>query len=75
MSTEAREKAKELIDKMYAVHSNSVSEITFYFAKQCALVAVDEIIKIIPKNNGWESTLDYWKEVREEIENYEMPQL
>ncbi len=71
MSTEAREKAKELIDKMYAVHSNSVSDITFYFAKQCALVAVNELIKAtVPLASN-----HLWKRVKQEIENYEMPQL
>ena len=63
-----KEEAKELVAEMYAVHSNSASNITLYFSKQCALIAVDKIIKIIPKNNGWELTLDYWKKVRNEIE-------
>ena len=39
-----QEKAKELFDKMYQTHSASASDITKYFAKKCALVAVDEIL-------------------------------
>lgn len=42
-----KEKAKELVEKMYKVHSNSVSEITMFFAKQCALIAVEREIKLI----------------------------
>ena len=65
-----KEKAKELVKRMYAVHSNSASDITWYFAKQCALIAVDEILKshyalltgIKP------STYNYWQEVKTEIE-------
>ena len=39
-----KKKADEILKRMYAVHSNSASDITFYFAKQCALIAVDEMI-------------------------------
>lgn len=39
-----KEKAEELVKKMYLVHSNSASKITMYFAKECALIAVDEMI-------------------------------
>ena len=42
-----KEKAEELVKQMYIVHSNSASEITMYFAKQCALIAVDETIKTL----------------------------
>lgn len=44
-----KEKAEELIHKMYVVHSNSASDITLSFAKQCALIAVDEIINSEPR--------------------------
>jgi hypothetical protein len=39
-----KEKAEELVKKMYAAHSNSASDITLMFAKECALIAVDEMI-------------------------------
>ena len=39
-----KEKADELVKKMYKIMSDSVSDITLYFSKQCALIAVDEII-------------------------------
>jgi hypothetical protein len=71
-----KEKADELVKRMYKVRSDSVSDITLYFSKQCALIAVDEIIKsnpIIPMSFMLESeSLDaarkYWKEVKQEIE-------
>jgi hypothetical protein len=73
-----KEKAEELFKKMYAVHSGSVSMITLHFAKQCALIAVDEIIKANPYK--WVSFMDqytetvltcniqYWEEVKQELE-------
>ena len=69
-----QEKAKELVEKMYLVHSNFASEITMYFAKQCALILVDEIIKQMPSvyvthdeeiNSGHRQ---YWQQVKQEIE-------
>ena len=61
-----KEKAKELVDKMYGV--------TDYQAKQSALIAVDEIDdiyqKLTPKDNPYYflSDLEYWQEVKREIE-------
>ena len=58
-----KEKADELVKKMYKVMSDSVSDITLYFSKQCALIAVNEILKAV------EGKYDkYWKEVKKEIE-------
>jgi hypothetical protein len=71
----AKEKAQELVKKMYAVHSNSASDITLYFAKRFALVAVDEIIKtdmLIDEDTYvmTPSYLQYWQQVKQEIETY-----
>ena len=63
-----KEKAEELLDKM-------TMEIGKFNAKQCALIAVDELIRIAP----WGSDIDgeiendskeYYIEVKQEIENY-----
>jgi hypothetical protein len=64
-----QEKAKELFDKMYQTHSASASDITKYFAKKCALVAVQEIIKALRKGVP-EIGLGtgYWASVKQEIE-------
>ena len=61
-----KEKADELVKRMYAVRSNSASDITLYFAKQCALIALDEMMKIaIWTDSG---VLDYLTEVKEEMQ-------
>ena len=67
-----KEKAKELVDKMWNI-DEGYGSIGFHEAKQCTLVAVDEILKVIKKNftnnvalhNG---ELSYWIEVKQEIE-------
>ena len=68
-----KEKAEELVKKMYSVHSNSASDITLHFAKECALVAVDEIINtdmLIDEDTYvmTPSYLQFWQEVKNEIE-------
>jgi len=66
----AKEEAKKLVDKMYQAHSSSASDITKYFAKKCALIAVDEILNAI----DWHEfevpnkEIEYWQEVKQEIE-------
>ena len=84
-----KEKAEELVDKFYQLFPlqseviTSIGELTWEYdnwkqAKQCALIAVDEIIlstfskqwydkiKIIPSDY---LLTDYWQEVKIEIEN------
>lgn len=66
-----KEKAEELVKRMYKVRSDSVSDITLYFSKQCALIAVDEIIANIEPSVSMdviESRIKYWQEVKQEIE-------
>lgn len=55
-----KEKANEIYTKMY-----NMVYTAHYTAKQCALVAVDEIIDKDGYNN------DYWKEVKQEL--YQLP--
>ena len=75
--TPAKEKAKELVDK-YKYNTRAWNETNgwqdcSYNAKQCALIAVDEIItaienvftKSVAKLN---STYRYYQEVKTEIE-------
>ena len=67
-----KEKADELIDKMYYVGRYDDKEdynpaMAWGRAKQCALIAVDEILgqfKWRPKDS-----LSYWQEVKQEIES------
>jgi hypothetical protein len=62
-----KEKAKELFDKMYMVDDPMGNyPMCFDTAKQCALIAVDEIY-----NSGLLVFVDdeqYWHEVKQEIE-------
>jgi len=68
----AKDKAEQLVDKMYMPENIYQGH---ELAKQCAIIAVDEIIKaktkILDKGDGWqlvESNI-YWQEVKQEIEN------
>lgn len=67
-----KEKAKELVNK-YIIELNYKLPLKDcdYLAEQCALIAVDEIIKEL-QNNLYDSYYyyrqeDYWEEVKQEI--------
>ena len=68
-----KEKAKELFDKfMKPVDGLHKYPMCFDTAKQCALIAVDEIISAdwyIPTFEDYKKWTSYWKEVKQEIEN------
>ena len=69
-----KEKAQELVDKfaeIIPIEDAEHGETESYFiqyekAKQCALIAVDEILSVV-----WYVPVDteYWQEVKKEIEN------
>ena len=62
MRPNPKEKAKELKYKM--------ENFTIY-PKRCALIAVEEIINANPyevTKTDMDSTIDYWQEVKQEIE-------
>ena len=65
-----KEKALELIDSMYNTNNCNCKDrhcncaiMTLYQAKQCVIVAVNQIIKSKPIDNS----LEYWNEVLEEL--------
>jgi uncharacterized protein YvpB len=73
----SKEKAKELVDKFkYNTRTWNFSngwEDRFYNAKDCALIAVDEILKVL--NDYWNqdckinnTKIGYYEEVKQEIE-------
>ena len=65
-----KERAKELVDRYYILCQEFTEEIQCSIqAKQCALIAVDEIIDLV-KHIDVDSE-DYWNEVKQEIENYD----
>jgi len=63
-----KEKAKELVDK----YDNTLTYLESKSkAKQSALIAVDEILNTlysIPFGNALDNELEYWNEVKQEIE-------
>jgi hypothetical protein len=68
-----KEKAKELYRKywVYFTHEKTVNSI-FQHAKECAIIAVDEIIQLDYNSleyYGNLSSTEYYKEVKHEIEN------
>jgi hypothetical protein len=78
-----KEKAIELVDKFYQTTPNEcfVNEPigiagrykAWNQSKECALIAVDEIIDSEPQyewsNDYWKNPNDFWQEVKQEIEN------
>ncbi len=66
-----KEKAEELVHR-YDLLQTYVEGFSLDDAKQCALIAVDEIIKAIPDasddNSPYNHELKYWQEVKQEIE-------
>lgn len=65
MNMEAKEKAKELVDKMvstYYITSDFCYDST---AKQCALIAIDEIIKEHYPQDA--KRCQYWLDVKHEV--------
>ena len=68
-----KEKAKELKDKFWEIEplSNFDGDKGFY-SKQCALIAVDEILDFMILTLKWtensNGNVDYWQEVKQEIE-------
>ena len=73
-----KEKAEELFNKFYEVLPSYADEgqIEWQSAKQCALIAVDEIMNFMEKDDKesktcyWANhpTLSYWYKVKQEIE-------
>ena len=71
-----KEKAKELINKFgHAIRFDETSEsyfVNMHSVKECALIAVKEIILANPHSNPLNtnvySTMEYWNEVKHEIE-------
>jgi hypothetical protein len=65
----AKEKAEELVRRF----TFQRDEHEMYVAKQCALIAVDELINSTLPSCEWcgiinNNTIEYWEEVKQEIE-------
>jgi hypothetical protein len=71
--TPTEETALELVNKFRRItDEKGLRVLKLEYAKQCALIAVDEIILANPHSNTFTnveySTMEYWKEVKQEIE-------
>lgn len=74
-----KEKANEILDK-YWLMDNIIPQLSKENAKQCALICVDEILELnivwydeklvkdYPKNYKNDQTIEFWNEVKQEIE-------
>ena len=77
MKLSPKEKAEELVLRYLRIDNNTKEWFNLYIAKQCALIAVDEILQIF--NNEWtkldfwteeiNGTINFWQEVKQELEN------
>jgi hypothetical protein len=68
-----KEKAKDLFEKMYNEIEPDELGKDYESAKQCALIAVDEIINAdwyIPTFEDCKKWTSYWREVEQEINNF-----
>ena len=75
MRVTPKEKAEELVLRYLRIDNNTKEWFNSYIAKQCALIAVDEILQIF--NNEWTKldfwteeinvTINFWQEVKQEI--------
>ena len=65
------EKAKELVLRYLRIDNNTKEWFNSHIAKQCALIAVDEILYILNVNLDFKmnKSIEYWLKVGEEIEN------
>tara|TARA_R110000868_G_scaffold68882_1_gene203508 strand:+ start:146 stop:373 length:228 start_codon:yes stop_codon:yes gene_type:complete len=71
-----KEKAKELYDKFYMAIPNDEMGLNDEASRQCALIAVDEILNtIVHKDQDERLAYEllgnkfYWEDVKQEIEN------
>ena len=68
-----KEKAEELVLRYLRIDNNTKEWFNTYIAKQCALIAVDEILnelspfKLSPLGIYTNPKIEYWLEVKEEI--------
>jgi hypothetical protein len=67
-----KEKAEELVRKYYTFGINKEGQtLSWYECKQCALIAVDEMLGlgVVVGSDLSDLFYIYWKEVKQEIEN------
>jgi hypothetical protein len=68
MTPSPEEKAKELVLKYLRIDNNTKEWFNSHIAKQCALIAIDEILNINSVDKDF-SLSHYWLDVKDEIIN------
>jgi hypothetical protein len=63
----SKDKAKELVDKYHLTIQEFIYTYSVATAKQCALICVDEIIKQDSTYDPSANDVEYWQEVKNEI--------
>jgi len=68
-----KEKAESLVEKFENLNSIKMSDdsrIEYPTARQCALIAVDEVLNALEEHR-WQNRLimDYWEEIKQEIKS------
>lgn len=73
-----KDKARELVKKFMSVEQTKLSDYSTIYqptAKQCALIAVDEVLMALQQGHPTELVLmpieliEYWQQTKTEIEN------
>ena len=67
-----KEKAHELVLKYLRIDNNTKEWFNIHIAKQCALIAVDDIIEEVREfcdDNFINDRLHYWEAVKQELES------
>ena len=59
-----KEKAEQLLNRFY--FDTTLNELEA--SRECALIAVDEILFIVSKYNDTQAEVSYWQEVKKEME-------
>jgi hypothetical protein len=68
MTPSPEEKAEELVLRYLRINNNTKEWFNLHIAKQCALIAVDEILNINSVDKDF-SLSHYWLDVKDEIVN------
>ena len=65
----AKEKAEELVLRYLRINNNTKEWFNLHIAKQCALIAVDEILFVLEFNLDFKMirSIEYYLEVKQEI--------
>ena len=72
-----KQKADELLEEMLSNSGDEYHHCTYYVAKNCALILVDQILDFMMNDDKESETcywanhplLSYWYEVKQELEN------